>query len=398
MMTDLSDPNTLPLAKSSQPLNRILGAQIDENGVSSYCLFPLSTLNNISGTSITKVTLEQAPLVPGENNAASLTFWSGTTTHYTVPLLLPPGRDGTNGSSSNEQPPSHTGPLSVPLQSGWNTPGHHNTGSFTEGCLDYANGLTASLGIGDTYQVGPTWVYLHLKPAKQDGAPFINPDLYLTFNQSGELGYTTENNGIPQHVFIASPADTEHDTAVTVSGVRNQQNRRDPLYLKDANGTYHGMTDNAISGKFGCDMSHNQKPLYTLFLSEDGTTLIYGAEDHNASQSEAFDPANPLLSWGAIPTAKGSLQGCAGLARKQWDARVAQDGDVMEIYNDIGPSGPFADDKIVIDAYPIDPGLVGRFQPPLCLPIANADGRCERFTFHGAGAAFYRFVATGRLA
>ncbi|MXV44386.1 hypothetical protein GS501_04905 [Saccharibacter sp. 17.LH.SD] len=307
-----------------------------------------------------------------------------------APYDRPPSTDqGPTGPTVQHQ----NSIVSVPLSPDWETRGHVNDGDVIKGYLSYAGGISTSLGVGDTYAQGPSWTYIHLKPAQQPNAPQTAPDLYLTFNQKGELGYSElQNNGIPQYHFVSSPSDIYHDTAIVKTGVRTQQNRRDPIYLADQNGIFHGVTENAVSGTFGSNPSKGEKPLYTLFLGADETSFTYAVDPGNS------DPNNPTLSWGTLPTAKGVLQGTAGLARKQWDARVGSYGETLGIYNDIGPAGAFADTKITIEAFPIDAGLVGRYQAPICLPIANKDGTCSSFTFYGPSAAFYRFVATGRLA
>ncbi|MXV43587.1 hypothetical protein GS501_00645 [Saccharibacter sp. 17.LH.SD] len=413
-MSDLNNPADLPLAKAGRPLNRLLGTQTDEHGETSYYLFPLDTSDDDvgppgppgdPGKDAYQLAVQQGfqgseqdwlkSLVgpkgdrgdPGENayEVAVQQGFQGTKADWLKSLVGPQGDPGPSGAGQV---------IDVPLAPGWNTQGHTNDGDVAKGSLNYAGGITTALGVGDNYGQGPSWSYIHLKPAQQASNPQANPDLYLTFTQHGELGYTTENNGSLQYHYVSSPSDIYHDTPITKTGVRSQQNRRDQLYLTDTNGTFHGVTENAISGQFGCNTAQGQKPFYSLFLSADGTEALYAAE----ADPNSFDPSNPLLSWGALTTTKGVLQGTAGFGRKQWDTRVGNDGETMTIYNDIGPAGAFADTKITIDAYPIDAGLVGRLQPVLCLPIANEDGTCTSFTFHGAAGAFYRFVATGRLA
>ncbi|GBQ08736.1 autotransporter outer membrane beta-barrel domain-containing protein [Saccharibacter floricola] len=117
-MTDLSDPNILPLAKSSQPLNRILGAQTDENGVASYALFPLHVLDQGSGV-ITKVSVSQEDITAGQTSNGTLYVQSQDGQVHTSTVSFPAGAKGDKGDTGPQGPagpPGESGDFATSLQ------------------------------------------------------------------------------------------------------------------------------------------------------------------------------------------------------------------------------------------------------------------------------------------
>lgn len=117
-MTDLSDPNILPLAKSSQPLNRILGAQTDENGVASYALFPLHVLDQGSGV-ITKISVSQEDITAGQTSNGTLYVQSQDGQVHTSTVSFPAGAKGDKGDTGPQGPagpPGESGDFATSLQ------------------------------------------------------------------------------------------------------------------------------------------------------------------------------------------------------------------------------------------------------------------------------------------
>ncbi|UMM63129.1 hypothetical protein [Aristophania vespae] len=87
------DPNTLPLALAGQALNRVIGTQVDSNGVASLAQFPLKVLDPY-GSVIAKLTIATTPTQPGEAQPATLTVYTDDGHPYTVNFTIPPGAQG----------------------------------------------------------------------------------------------------------------------------------------------------------------------------------------------------------------------------------------------------------------------------------------------------------------
>ncbi|MDF7674630.1 hypothetical protein PT283_07610, partial [Acetobacteraceae bacterium ESL0697] len=69
-MSSNIDPNSLPLASIKQTLNRIVGTQINSEGVASLALFPLKVLGT-SGGKVAKMTISTTPAQPGHEQPAT---------------------------------------------------------------------------------------------------------------------------------------------------------------------------------------------------------------------------------------------------------------------------------------------------------------------------------------